>query len=82
MGSRADTAKHDKKSENKWKKELKAPKKQNKMIYSTTNKSGSRHEIKKIKNIREKNSKKSRHSRSDSSSDDTDSAFSLAINRI
>ena len=41
-----------KKSENKWKKELKALKKQNKIMYSISNKYGSRREIKKIKKIK------------------------------
>ena len=41
-----------KKSENKWKKELKALKKQNKILYSISNKYGSRREIKKIKKIK------------------------------
>ena len=36
-------------SENKWKKELKALKKQNKILYSISNKYGSRREIKKIR---------------------------------
>ena len=54
MGSRADTVKQYKKSENKRKKEMKYIKKQNNMIYSIANTSGSRRETKKIKNIWEK----------------------------
>ena len=69
LGSRTDTVKKYKKCENKWKKEMSAIKKQNKILYSITKKSGSRREIKKIKNIRKKASKKSR----ESSSDDSDS---------
>ena len=42
LGNRADVVKHDKKSEHKWKKELKALKKQNKILYSISKKSGSR----------------------------------------
>ena len=55
---RYDPVKQYKNSENKWKKELKSFNKQNKMLYSIANKSGSRHEIKNIKNIRGKSSKK------------------------
>ena len=58
VGSRDDTVKHYKKSENKWKNYLKALKKQNKMLYSITKKSGLRREINKINNFREKSSKK------------------------
>ena len=67
-----NAVKQYKKSENKWKKELKDLKKQNKMLYSIANKSCLRREIKKI---REKAYKKS----SDSSSDDSDSDSLLAI---
>ena len=42
-----------KKSENKWKKELKDPKKQKRIIYSIAKKSGSRREINNINKIRE-----------------------------
>ena len=45
------------KSENKWKKYLKATKKQNKMVYSIANQAGSRRELKNIKRIRAKASK-------------------------
>ena len=72
--SRTDTVKQYKKSENKWKKGLKALKKQNKMLYSIANKSDLRCEIKKIKKIRGKASKKG----SDSSSDYLDSDSWLA----
>ena len=41
VGSRANTVKQYKKSE-KWKKELKSLRKQNKMLYTIVNKSGSR----------------------------------------
>ena len=51
--SREDTVKQYKKSGNKWKKELKALKKQDTMIYSIANKPGSRHEIKNINKIQE-----------------------------
>ena len=49
---RYDAVKQHNKSEKKWKKEIKALKEQNKMIYSISKKSGSRREIKKIRNIR------------------------------
>ena len=58
LGNRDDVVKHDKKSEHKWKKELKYLKKQNKILYSIAKKSGSRHELKKIKNIKANASKK------------------------
>ena len=74
MGSRTDTVKQYKKSENKWKKDLEGFKKQNKMLYSIAKKSGSRREIKMIKKIRAKASNKG----SDSSSDDLGSNYSLA----
>ena len=64
-----------KKSE-KWKKDLKALKKQNKMLYRIPKKSGLRCETKNIKNIRAKASKKG----SDSSSDDSESDSLLARN--
>ena len=76
VGSRTDTVNQYKKSENKWKKYLKSLKKQNDMIYSIANKSGSCREIKKINKIRLKASKKY----SDSSSDDLESGSSLASN--
>ena len=66
MVSRTNAVKQYKKSEKKWKKYLKYLKKQNKMLYRTAKKFGSRREIKRIKKIREKDSKKS----IDSSSDD------------
>ena len=64
------------KSENRQKKDLKALKKQNKMIYIMANKSSLRHEIKNIKNISTKTSNKT----SVSSSDDSDSDLLLARN--
>ena len=54
MVNRTNAVQHYKKSENKWKEELKALKKQNKIIYSIAKKSGSRREINKINKIREK----------------------------
>ena len=60
----------------KWKKEVKDLKNQNKMLYSIAKKSGSRHKIKKIKNIRAEASNKT----SFSSSEDRDSDYSLARN--
>ena len=43
--------------ENKWNKDMKSFKKQDKMLYSIAKKSGSRREIQKIKNIRKEASK-------------------------
>ena len=74
VGSRTDTVKQYKKSENKWKKDLKYLNNQNKMLYSIAKKSGSHREIKNIKNIRAKASKED----SNSSSDDSDSDSSLS----
>ena len=71
MGSRTDAVKQYHKYEKKWKKDLKALKKQNKVLYSIAKKSGSRRYIKKI---RAKASEKS----SDSSRDDLESDSSLA----
>ena len=67
--SRADTMKQYKKSENKWKKNLKALNNQIKIIYSISNKYGSRREIKNIKKIWAKYSKNGCHYSSGSSSD-------------
>ena len=67
--SRTDSVKHYKKSEKKRKKELKAIKKHNKMLYSISKKSGLLREIKNIKKIRAKAYNKG----SNSSSDDSDS---------
>ena len=75
---RADTVKRYKKSENKWHKEIKYTKKQNKMLYIIDKKSGSRREIKKIKKIQAKSSKKGVHSSSNDFSDKSDSDSSLA----
>ena len=74
MGSRTDAVKQYKKSEKKWKKELKSIKKQKNMLYSISKKSGSRREINNIKKIRAKYSKKT----CEYSIDDSDSDSSLA----
>ena len=58
MGSRAEDVKHYKKYKSKWKKEIKDLKKHKNMIFSITNKSGSRWELNKIKNIRMKSANK------------------------
>ena len=60
IGIRTHVVQHNNKSENKWKKELKALKNQNKMLYRISKKSISRHEIKKIKKIRTEASKNTR----------------------
>ena len=78
MTSRAESTKQCKKSENKWKKELKALKKQNNMLFSIANKSGSRRDIKKI---RDKSSKRRRNNNSDYYSDKSKFDYSLSNNR-
>ena len=75
IGSSNHVVKQHKKSENKWKKELKALKKQNKMIYSISKNSVSHREIQKIKNIRKEDSKEKYYS-----SEDWDSDSLLASN--
>ena len=73
IGSRNPAAEQHKKSENKRKKELKALKKQNKMLYSIAKKSSSPREIKKIKKIRAEAIKET-----NSSSEDWDYDSSLS----
>ena len=68
VGSRSDTMKQYKRSENKLKKYLEALKKRNKILYSIANKYVSRrkiNKIKKIKKMRKKSSKKGNYSSSD-----------------
>ena len=77
LGNRADAIKHYKKSEHKWRKELKALKKQNEMLYRISNNSGSRHKLKRIKNIKAKACRKRSYYRSNSSSSDSDFDSSL-----
>ena len=76
IGSRNNAVQQHTKSEKNPKEELKALKKQNKMLYSIAKKSGSRLEIKKIKNIRADDYKKT----SVSSSKDWDSNSLLVRN--
>ena len=64
LEGRSEAVKQYKKSKNKWKNDMKALNKQNKILYSIAKKSGSRRELKNIKNINAKYSKK----RCDSSS--------------
>ena len=80
MGSRAESVKQYKKSEIKWKKELKARKKKNKILFRIANKFGSHRELKNIKKIGPKSAKKRHDDRSDSSSDELDSDSSLSTN--
>ena len=75
--NRADAVKHYKKYEHKWRKELKALKKQNEMLYRISNNSGSRHKLKRIKNIKAKACRKRSYYRSNSSSSDSDFDSSL-----
>ena len=76
LGSRSDAVKQYNKSKHKWKKSLKSLKKQNKMLYSISKKSGSRRELNQVKRIRDKFSKKNSYSRSNSLSRGSDSSFS------
>ena len=69
-----------KKYKHKCKKELKALKKQNKILYNIFKKSGSLRELKNIKMIKAKASKKRSDSGSDSSRDESDSNSSLSSN--
>ena len=75
IGSRTHVVQQHKKSEKKWKKELKSLKKQNNMLYSIAKKLGSRREIQKIKKMRKEASKETY-----SSSEDWYSCSSLASN--
>ena len=75
--NRADAIKHYKKYEHKWKKELKALKNKNKIIFIIDKKYGARRELKKIKNIKAKAYKKRSYSSSDCSSSESDSDSSL-----
>ena len=74
VGSRDDTVKQYKKSEKKWNKELKALKKQNKMLYSIAKKSV---QCRESKNISSKDSKKVCHSSRNFSGNDLDSDYFL-----
>ena len=58
IGGRYEAEKQYTDPESKWNKGLKYLKKQNKMLYSISNKFGSRCELKNIKNIRAKYTKK------------------------
>ena len=81
MESRSEAAKQYKKYKSKRKKDLKATNKQNKMLYSIANKSGSRYEIKNINKIRSKASNERRNASSDSSSDYSDFNYLLPRDR-
>ena len=80
MGIRAEAVKQYKKSWGKRKKDIKTLKKQNKMLYIITNKSGSHFEIKNIKNIKSKASKKYHDDSSNSCSNKLDYNYSLSRN--
>ena len=77
MGIRAEAVKQYKNYE-KMEKDLKALKKQDKMLFSIANNSGSRREPKNIKNIRAKYSKKRCTSSSNSSSGESDFDYLLS----
>ena len=76
--NKADSVKHYKKFEHKWKRELKSLKNQNKIIFIIVNNSVSRRELNKIKNIRAKASKKGSYYISNISISDLDSESSLS----
>ena len=78
LGNKYEAVKQFKKSKNKWKKELKALKKQNKIMYSISKKSGLRHKLNNIKNIKAKASKKHSNYSSEPSRDELDSDPSLS----
>ena len=63
-------------SEKEWRRETKAPKKQNKMLLRISKLLGSRRELKKVNKIRTTASKRHGSSKSDSSSSDSDSPLS------
>ena len=78
LGNRADTIKNYKKYQHKWKKELKVPKNQNKMLFRISKKSLPRCKEKKIKEIKVKVSNKLGYSISNSSRSDSDSYSSIS----
>ena len=80
LGGRAEAVKPCKKYENERKKELKALKKQNKMLYIIAKNFGLRYKLKKIKKIKNKDSKKHCDSSSDYSSDQFYSDSSISRN--
>ena len=77
--NRACAVKHYHKTEKNWKGGMKYFRKEKKMIYSMTKKSGSHHDIKNIKKIHKKASKKCSYSSSDVYSSDSVFYFSLSI---
>ena len=81
IGNRAESIKNYNKYEHKWKKELKALKKQNKMLYIISKKYSSRRKLKNINNIKAEASRNHRYSVSNSSSIDLcyDSSLSSEI---
>ena len=80
LGNRADAVNQYKNSEHKWKKELKALKNQNKMLYSIAKNFGSRRELKNINNIKAEAYKKRRYYISKSSGNELDSYLSQTSN--
>ena len=78
LGNRYDAINSYKNSEHKWKKDIKALKNKNKMIFSIDMKSISRRELNNIKKIKAKASKKCSYYISGSSISDSDSDYSLS----
>ena len=77
LGNRYDAINSYKNSEHKWKKELKALQKPNKIIFRITKNYGSHCELNMIKKIKAKDFKKCSYYSSDSLSSDSDSDTSL-----
>ena len=79
LGNRNNAVKQLQKYKNKWRRELKSLKKQNKIIFSMTKRSGSHHELNKINNIFSNAPKKNESSNNSSSGSDSDSSLSSDI---
>ena len=79
LGNRNEAVKKFQKYAKKWRRELKSLKKQNKIIFRMTKRSGSHHELKKIKNIRSKAPMNNESSNNSSSSSDSDYSLSSEI---
>ena len=79
LDNRAAAVNQCQKYENEWKRELKDLNKQNNIVLSIANQSGSCYDINKIKNIRAKTFKKHDYSSSDIYSSDSNSLLSSGI---
>ena len=79
LSHRVYAVKKNKKSEHKWKKDMKTLKKHNEMLYIISKKSGSHRELNKINNIRANSSKNSSYFISNSLSSDSEYSLSSDI---